>query len=634
MSLLPGPGNLAVSGAGLLTQAPTIESPLPGGVATVVRFLLGLPAWFQITGFIVGALAALALVWFLWRRRQAIMAWVTTRPRNVRIWLAAAAGAVVLFGAGFGAVSWNYTQHDNDFCTGCHVMDASYARFTQSEHSTLSCHDCHQQSIFASMRQLYLWVAERPAEIGPHAKVPNAVCARCHVTGEKQVWQRIASTAGHRTHLESENPALGGIQCVTCHAVEVHHFAPLDRTCAQAGCHDQSQIALGEMRGQTALHCTTCHQFTAEVPALATRDSAAGTLTPGARQCFGCHEMRQRLAGMEMDPSRDPHGGSCGMCHNPHRQEVPAAARATCTQSACHADWRSEPFHTGESHRRAALQCTTCHLPHQAKVDASDCAGCHRAVSERGGRRLPLPFDTTRALRRTSWLHGAEPDVPKGKGDVPPPDDPPGVPTPADTFPHDRHQSLSCITCHAIPQGGRRLTFEQPRGCQICHHQRPVASDCGTCHTAGTYAASRQVAVRVTVAGHAPRGRPVPFRHATHETARCVACHTTPVTLAVDPNASCRSCHEDHHAAGRTCGVCHGGADPRAAHAELAETHVRCDNCHAETVVALLTPDRRFCQTCHSAQKDHYADRECTVCHFLASPDGFRAHLRKIEGDA
>ncbi|HEX9720412.1 MAG TPA: hypothetical protein VGA59_11825, partial [Ramlibacter sp.] len=504
---LSGPDAFAAIGAGVL-QEPTVESPLPGGIAAVVRFFFNLPAWFQITGLVIGALVAAGVLFVLWRRRQAIIAWATTRPRHVKLWLGGAAAALLLFGAAFGGLSWNYMQHDNGFCTGCHVMGPSYARFTQSEHSTLNCHDCHQQSMFASMRQLYLWVAERPAEIGPHAKVANTVCASCHVTGEREVWQRIASTAGHRTHLESDNPALRDVQCVTCHGVEVHHFAPLDRTCAQAGCHEMSQIALGRMSGQTTLHCTTCHRFTAEVPTLATRDSAAGTLTPGGRQCFSCHEMRQRLAGMDMDPGRDPHRGSCGMCHNPHRQQQPAAARATCTQSACHPDWRSEPFHLGVSHRRAVQQCTTCHLPHQAAVDASDCAGCHRAVGERepGRRALPQPFDTTRALRRTSWVGPHE--EPRGKGDASPPREDPGdyvarfpLPAQPDTFSHDRHKQLSCITCHAVAQGGGRLTFEAPRGCQICHHQAPATSTCATCHTPAELDSARVVRARVIVAG-------------------------------------------------------------------------------------------------------------------------------------
>jgi len=119
------------------------------------------------------------------------------------------------------------------------------------------------------------------------------------------------------------------------------------------------------------------------------------------------------------------------------------------------------------------------------------------------------------------------------------------------------------------------------------------------------------------------------FRHGTHQTQRCGACHTSPVTLAVDPLVTCRDCHEGHHAAGRDCTVCHGPADPKTAHAAVSDMHVACDNCHAADVVAQLTPDRSFCSTCHADKGQHYADRECTTCHFLASPAEYRAHLRK-----
>ncbi|HEV2670621.1 MAG TPA: hypothetical protein VGU74_05980, partial [Gemmatimonadales bacterium] len=465
MTLLPGPGILVVTGVGVLVQQPApgvtaVESPLPGGIAAVVRFLFNLPSWLQIAGAALGAVVAIVLVVMVWRRRRRIITWVQTRPRNTRLVLLGGVAAIVLLGIGFGATSWNYMQHDNGFCTGCHVMGSAYVRFTQSEHSQLSCHSCHQQSIVASMRQMYLWVAERPTEIGPHAKVPNAVCMKCHVTGEKEVWRRIVSTAGHRTHLESQNPALRNVQCVTCHAVEVHHFAPLDRTCGKAGCHEMNKIALGKMRDQTSLHCTTCHRFTAEVPVLATRDSAAGTLRPNERECFSCHAMQERLAAMNFDPARDPHRGTCGMCHDPHKQSTPADARLTCTTAACHADWRKVPFHTGATHRKATASCITCHLPHQARVDASDCTGCHEAVRERSRLKPPLPFDTTRVQRRVS----VAPERPqKIKGDAPPLVDFTAAP---DSFSHSRHKKLACITCHVTARNAR-LTFTPPRGCQL-----------------------------------------------------------------------------------------------------------------------------------------------------------------------
>jgi len=314
---------------------------------------------------------------------------------------------VVLAAAGTGgAVSWNYMQHDNGFCTGCHVMHTAFDRFIESEHDTLSCHDCHQQSVFASTRQLYLWVVDRPEKIGEHARVPNDVCTRCHNTGESELWQRILTTAGHRTHLESDSVALRDVQCVDCHGVELHRFVPADSTCGTANCHINNEIKIGGMQNQTALHCVTCHQFTAEVPQFASRDSAQGTLVPKQSECFSCHEMRAVLA--EFDPRFDPHNGACGMCHNPHTQERPTEAAKSCTTAACHGDWKNRPFHSGKAHGAVGSQCLICHSPHRAEVDASDCAGCHRLVADRPEtppairRRLlrALPFDTTSALRR------------------------------------------------------------------------------------------------------------------------------------------------------------------------------------------------------------------------------------------
>jgi hypothetical protein len=69
----------------------------------------------------------------------------------------------------------------------------------------------------------------------------------------------------------------------------------------------------------------------------------------------------------------------------------------------------------------------------------------------------------------------------------------------------------------------------------------------------------------------------------------------------------------------------------RRAHAPPREAHVGCDACHAPEIVARLTPDRPFCLTCHAAQREHRADRECTVCHFQMEPAAFQAHLRRAE---
>jgi hypothetical protein len=405
-----------VQGAATQTESPhaggldsaVVNSPLPGGVAEVVRFLLNtVPSWVQLGGIVVGAIVAVVLGRFLLLRRREIVGWVTTRERGVKALLAVGALVVVVTAAVMGQATWGYTQHSNEFCTGCHVMKPAFQRYTAlaSKHDTLSCHACHTQSMFASARQLYLWLAERPQEIGEHAKVENRVCESCHATGDAAKWQRIKTTAGHRVHLESDSSTLQGMQCVTCHGVEVHSFVPADQTCGQSECHSSAstKIVLGKMAGQTMLHCSGCHAFTDEVVLLATRDSAAGVLRPGSPQCLGCHEMKLVLP--DFDQRRDPHAGKCGTCHNPHTDSLPSAALATC--AACHDDWRNVPFHVGASHRRVGSQCSLCHQPHSAKVDASGCEECHQDVRSRGRLAPPVRFDTAAALRRSGVPRGA-----------------------------------------------------------------------------------------------------------------------------------------------------------------------------------------------------------------------------------
>jgi len=131
-----------------------VASPLPGGVSAVVRFLFNLPSWLQIGGAVLGALAGLAVVWWLWRNRRAIVLWLASRPWSLKLTIGFAAAGLVLLGSGGGALSWHYMQHDNGFCTGCHIMGPAYQRFTLSKHDSLQCNQCHQQSIFASMRQV------------------------------------------------------------------------------------------------------------------------------------------------------------------------------------------------------------------------------------------------------------------------------------------------------------------------------------------------------------------------------------------------------------------------------------------------------------------------------------------------
>jgi hypothetical protein len=361
-------------------------------------------------------------------------------------------------------------------------------------------------------------------------------------------------------------------------------------------------------------------------------------LMPRREQCFSCHEMADKLIGYEM--SRDPHDGKCSACHDVHLDSLPTDARESCT--TCHDNLASSAFHDGVNHRKVKQDCLTCHQPHAASADASDCRGCHEAVRREGGLRPPLPFDTMSVVRRrVSAIHDPPATEPRGKGDVlieevstpPRPDRGVGV-VAADSFSHPRHEALPCLTCHVVNSPTKSLTFESPRGCDLCHHQelfagRVVEQECAKCHQASALATAYEAVVMVTTATHSPRQRGVKFRHDSHTSPACADCHRPPEAMPTDSVLSCAGCHVQHHEQQADCSACHGdaatAAEGRDSHTR--SSHARCDACHDPAIVRGLVPNRAFCVTCHMTERDHKPAKECTTCHFLTDPAGYRSHL-------
>ena len=433
-----------------------VVSPLPGGAASVFRWIFNRPQWLQIAGLVLAFIVAVALAIVVWRHRRRILDWIVARPHGWKIGAATVLAVVALSGIGGGAWTWNYMQHDNDFCVSCHVMTPAFSRFQTSEHKKLECHDCHRQSIFASAQELYFWIAERPEKIPPHAKVPTRICSECHVQEDPDsTWQRIVATAGHRVHLESDSSALDKVQCVTCHGQEIHRFVPADTTCAQSGCHKQEDIAikLGKMRDQTSLHCTGCHAFTRNVSETIPVDSARRALVPDQPECFSCHAMKERLA--DFDAKLDPHAGTCGACHNPHVQETPEAAFESCATSGCHA--RADtltPFHRGITDA-ALAKCGDCHAAHSWTIDEKTCLTCHaevlRDAPRARGRSAALDAPAPPTLMRTVAWHGEA-----GASQAAPQAAPPQAAAPRtneappNDFSHRRHRTLECTSCHSM----------------------------------------------------------------------------------------------------------------------------------------------------------------------------------------
>jgi nitrate/TMAO reductase-like tetraheme cytochrome c subunit len=587
-----------------------VHTPLPGGVGVMVRYLFNLPSWFQIGGAIVGVLVAAGVLWHLWKRRLDIWSWLTTRSRGVKIALASVTAAVVIGLAAFGAASWHYVMHNNDFCVSCHVMTTAFARFQHSEHRKLQCHDCHQQSLYASMRQMVLWVAEKPLEIPPHAKVPNKVCGECHIQkpGQDSVWKRIIATAGHRIHLNSDSASLKNMQCTKCHGLEIHHFAPVDATCGQSGCHQNVQIRFAKMSNQTSLHCVQCHQFTSRVSETISRDSTRKFLVPNANECLGCHAMQKRMGGY--DEAKDPHQGVCGVCHDPHKQASPAVAWTTCQNSGCHANAATlTPFHRGIA--AAALdKCERCHQAHTWRVSGDKCLVCHKTIFEDRPPGVRGKAGLTPARLTSMGAQGATTTGYTG----------------AETFSHRRHKDQECVSCHGTGKEHGALKVRTVADCQNCHHAAATASAdgavsgtparrCTSCH-AGVglrQGIADTIAIKLTV-WKAPRERVLTFRHDRHAFSGCLVCHGTPGTLAVPASKNCASCHDQHHEPDVQCRACHT-ATPKDAHTR--EAHLGCASaqCHAPQTVANLRPKRNVCVVCHQNKATHKPGKECAACH-------------------
>jgi predicted CXXCH cytochrome family protein len=629
-----------------------IEGPsTPQWLDRIMEWALqGVPPVVQKLGGPVGLVLAVVVVALVVWKRKTILGWWRRRSAIFKRAVVAvvALGAIAAFGT--GAYVWDYVQHDNNFCNSCHVMQEPFERFQMSEHSDLGCHDCHSQSVWASLRQLRLWVANRPEEVGPHAPVPTEVCADCHITEDPDsTWQRISATVGHRVHLEADTSALKNVMCVTCHGKEVHRFTPVDETCGQSGCHDpdKTQIVLGDMAGQTHFHCVTCHQFTAPVSEEAPLDTVRVALVPALEQCRSCHAMEKVLAGL--DPDVDPHNAVCGTCHNPHTQESPAVAAGRCAE--CHAPAETlTPFHRG-LRSEVVENCVGCHEPHTFLVEGDDCVACHADIvggTPTAGPRAPegqqtrLERDDRReaivaAVARKSFVRPiglvSAPDAPTAMGASL------GFPGTLGGFGHGAlqqprfnhldHRDIQCTSCHVSRRTHGEVTLESRTQCLQCHHSRVAAArGCARCHTGGEISDPRLVEVAMTIRGQTTPRR-IAFDHDNHASVGCATCHTDGPTLGV--SRTCASCHENHHTPTADCTTCHR-ATARQAHTR--EVHTRgCagSGCHQSDQYGSMTQGRNTCLACHGDRVDHRPGRACAACHrvtFASGPTSTTARRR------
>jgi len=547
---------------------------------------------------------------------------VSTTVDRVRGWLSKlpliallALGLVIVGGSSAGGYyaykTYDYIQHDNEFCFSCHLMQDPYELFAESAHRGLGCKACHQPTLLERSMMGATAVIQNPDTVSVHAEVPNELCADCHVNGDPEKWALVANSAGHRIHFESQDSALQGLKCVECHQSSLHQFSAADETCAQSGCHTDSDVQLGAMSDLT-MHCAACHGFNAPATTL---ETASAAIAPDQATCLSCHAMRVLL---EL-PDDDPHEGACASCHNPHTQDTPAEAVQSCSTSACHEDPVSlTPFHEGLD-EAVAVDCLYCHQAHDFHVDGTNCVACHQDILDDD----PAPMRRSAASPHvaaggqlassalqagTSALHSW------------------GYPIPQELdFLHSQHRSAECTDCHESTERHGQTTVTTVTDCRSCHHsEETVAADgCATCHTSEDVPSTSFALTRtLTLSTGTDATRALPFDHEVHEGQDCASCHTEGLEKSA-AQVDCASCHEDHHEPETSCVSCH--VTQAAAPHQIETAHVTCAGagCHQDLPFEGLPRTRSVCTVCHQDQVDHRPDGgNCVECHAMPEVGG------------
>jgi len=542
------------------------------------------------------------------------VAWTASLSAVVLAAIGIAIAASVGAGGFYAYQTYDYVQHDNDFCLSCHLMVEPYERFARSAHRGLGCKACHQPTLIVRSEMALTQIVENPDSLAAHAEVPNDRCASCHINGDPEKWELIKNSAGHKVHLESKDSVLQGLQCVRCHATSLHEFAATDRTCGQSGCHENNKVMLGGMKDLT-IHCAACHDFSRPVPQNGGADAVLAALSPDRNECLSCHEMRL-LVNL---PNPDPHKGACAACHNPHTQSTPQAAVESCTKAGCHtrADTLS-PFHRGMG-PGVLENCINCHTAHDFHVDDTNCLSCHKGVfrdslrASPGGVAALAPSGAPTTMPGAFAGIGAPPD-----GGVAWWIHPSRQSTPQDgpRFLHSQHRNVACTNCHDASQSHGGLKITSISDCRSCHHTGPLSIDCSRCHQGGEARGDPRTETRTMDLSVAdPVQRALPFRHENHTNESCSNCHTQGLSLSAAA-VDCDGCHEQHHRVDNDCTLCHQ-QPPASAH-PVERVHQTCSGsgCHANPPHQTLpTTTRQVCLVCHQDRKDHNPGRVCADCH-------------------
>jgi len=253
---------------------------------------------------------------------------------------------------------FKYTKENPQFCATCHMMQESYRGWEMSAHRDIICQRCHRMSMLEQNRLLVTYVMTgytSPRE-EKHGRVePWRSCRDCHMQEAQQGSVSMRKSHGHARHVFME-----GIDCMECHASDLHNFRPNEEACRR--CHGDRLV---HGLGMEGLSCLNCHSYAEE------------TSEPVSdRKCLKCHRGIPR-EGYPMS------GIHCFECHKPHAQLKLESAGCL---GQCHGNEARVGQH-GIHMERARLQCLDCHRAHTWAVGREQARGlcdrCHRMKDPR-----------------------------------------------------------------------------------------------------------------------------------------------------------------------------------------------------------------------------------------------------------
>jgi hypothetical protein len=392
-------------------------------------------------------------------------------------------------------------------------------------HTEVACEDCHD--VGTKHRQATSLCFDCHAEDDVHSGGLGEDCESCHVVTS---WVEAEFDHGEETgyallsgHLE--------VQCTACHVDHIYVDTPTD--CYS--CHRDDDTHDG-LNGSDCAFCHVASSWTEAQFDHGAETTFALLGKHGEIGCSDCHaenKFEQKLdteciaCHREDDEHDGFNGEDCGACHS----------SSSWSESLFKHEMETDFALLGG---HADLVCGDCHVQpvHEVLLE-TDCYGCHQ---DDDSHENQLGKACGQCHNESGWTvnvlfdHGLT------------------------AFPLiGSHRDSDCADCHETARFN-----DAPEACIDCHrdedvHERKLGTDCGTCHSPTDWAF-----------WDFDHNRRTTFElDGAHLDLRCEACHTRPMSGAIEMSDSCGGCHrgDDVHDGdfGNDCERCHTTRDFQSA---------------------------------------------------------------------